>query len=321
VRPFRLAILGVLLALTLPLVSAPAAAIDLDDYRAKLEAIDTSLSQPDPDINAALTGLASIELVTLDDGVSVSPDLSRIMAALDADPPDISGARAGIDAVVATLDLVEAGSATDPDAAESALDDVLARDEFQPEPAEDESQSLWQRFLGWVNDLITSFFEWLDGLLGGSSGEGSPLSIALALIGVLVIVGIVAFAVRSVRESMTPGVTRLAEGSAEEHYTSAQARAEAERLFATGDYRSALRMLYLATLIRWEESGRLRFDRSLTNREVVARVTLHGDATLLEQLSPLVERFDRVWYGGAPCTSSDYASFASLAESAWEAAP
>ncbi|MEX1157933.1 MAG: DUF4129 domain-containing protein, partial [Thermomicrobiales bacterium] len=113
---------------------------------------------------------------------------------------------------------------------------------------------------------------------------------------------------------------RLAEGRTEEHYSSAEARAEAERLFAAGEYRAALRLLYLATLIRWEEAGRLRFDRSLTNREVVARVSRQGDAGLLEQLSPLVDRFDRVWYGGAPCTSDDYTTFASLAERAWEVA-
>jgi hypothetical protein len=320
VRAVRLAILVVVLALVLPLAGAPVVAIDLDEYRVTLEAIDAGLSQPDPDINGTLDTLAAIEPVTLADGSSMSPDLSRITAALEADPPDIASAQAGIEATLSSLDLAQAGSATDPDAAQSALDDVLARDEFQPEPVEDESPSFWQRFLGWINDVITSFFEWLDGLLG-SSGEGSPLSIALALIGVLVVVGIVAFAIRSIRESMTPGVTRLAAGNAEEHYTSAEARAEAERLFAAGDYRAALRMLYLATLIRWEEAGRLRFDRSLTNREVVARVTLRGDATLLEQLSPLVERFDRVWYGGAPCTSNDYAIFASLAERAWDAAP
>ena len=135
---------------------------------------------------------------------------------------------------------------------------------------------------------------------------------------VMALVAIVAFAVRSVRESMTPGVARLTEGDAEAHYTSAQARAEAERLFAAGEYRAALRLRYLATLIRWEEAGRLRFDRSLTNREVVARVTLQGDATLLEQIRPLVDRFDRVWYGGAPCTAEDYTTFASLADRAWE---
>lgn len=117
---------------------------------------------------------------------------------------------------------------------------------------------------------------------------------------------------------MAPGVTRLAERRAEEHYTSVEARAEAERLFTLGEFRAALRLLYLATLIRWEEAGRLRFDRSLTNQEVVARVTAAGDCSMLDQLTPLVERFDRVWYGGANCTADDYQQFASLADRAWE---
>lgn len=313
-------LLALLLALVLTLTAAPAFAADLDSYRTSLEAASAALSRSDADPQRALAELRAVEPVMLDDGTTIAPDLTLVIAALEAEPPEIETAQAGIGAVLAALDLAELEDAIDPDDARTALDAVLARDEFQPEPEEDESRSLWQRFLDQVNTIVTTFFEWLDGILGGSGGSGSPASIGLALVGVLVIVGIVAFAVRSVRESMTPGVTRLADGSAEEHYTSAQARGEAERLFAAGEYRAALRLLYLATLIRWEEAGRLRFDRSLTNREVVARVTRQGDASLLEQLAPLVDRFDRVWYGGAPCTSDDYTSFASLAERAWEAA-
>ena len=40
----------------------------------------------------------------------------------------------------------------------------------------------------------------------------------------------------------------------------------------------------------------------------------HGDAILRDQLAPLVERFDRVWYGGVSCTAEDYAQFAALAD-------
>jgi hypothetical protein len=268
-----------------------------------------------------LSALGGIEPVTLDDGTTITPDLTLVVSALEAEPPDVAAAQAGIESILDGLDLAEAGAVVNPDGARSTLDEVLAREEFQPEPEEDDSSSLWARFLSWVNSVLDSFFGWLDRIIGGQGGEGSPASVALALVGVLVIVGIVAFAVRSVRESMTPGVTRLADGrSAEAHYTSTEARAEAERLFAAGQYRAALRLLYLATLIRWEEAGRLRFDRSLTNREVVARVNIQGDASLLEQLTPLVDRFDRVWYGGAPCTADDYTSFASLADRAWEVA-
>lgn len=312
VRVFALALV-VLLS-----TAGSSSAADIDDYRASLEAANNALNGV-PDVQLALAELRAVEPVTLDDGSTIEPNLSPIVAALESDPPDTAAAQSGIEAILSALDTAENGAATDADAARAALDDVLAREEFQPEP-EDESESYWQRMLGAINDLVTAFFEWFDELLGGSGGGGSPASVGLAVVGVLVIVGIVAFAVRGVRESMTPGVTRLADGSVEEHYTSSEARAEAERLFAAGQYRAALRLLYLATLIRWEEAGRLRFDRSLTNREVVARVNLQGDAALLEQLSPMVDRFDRVWYGGAPCTSEDYTSFATLADRAWEAA-
>jgi hypothetical protein len=310
-----------MLIVVMALTFAPTEAADLDSYRASLEAASESLGRSDPDVEAALSALGGIEPVTLDDGTTITPDLTLVVSALEAEPPDVAAAQAGIESILDGLDLAEAGAVVNPDGARSTLDEVLAREEFQPEPEEDDSSSLWARFLSWVNSVLDSFFGWLDRIIGGQGGEGSPASVALALVGVLVIVGIVAFAVRSVRESMTPGVTRLADGrSAEAHYTSTEARAEAERLFAAGQYRAALRLLYLATLIRWEEAGRLRFDRSLTNREVVARVNIQGDASLLEQLTPLVDRFDRVWYGGAPCTADDYTSFASLADRAWEVA-
>ena len=313
----RVRLFAFALVVVLTFTFVPVRAADLDSYRASLESASESLRRSNPDVDGALSALRGIEPITLDDGSTVAPDLSLVISALAADPPDVAAAQAGIESIIDALDV--AGVAANPDGARETLDEVLARDEFQPEPEDDESRSLWMRFLDRVNEALDSFFGWVDRILGGQGGEGSPGSIVLALIGILVIVGIVAFAVRSVRESMSPGVTRLADGrDAEAHYTSAQARAEAERLFAAGEYRAALRLLYLATLIRWEEAGRLRFDRSLTNREVVARVNIQGDASLLEQLTPLVDRFDRVWYGGAPCTADDYTNFASLADRAWE---
>ncbi len=312
-------LLALVLAGVLSLPALPVSAIDLDTYRARIEAANDVLSGANPDVAVALSELRGVEPVELENGTVVNPDLSLVIAALETSPPDEATARAGLTAILSALDAGTNGGINDAEA-HAALADVLAREEFQPAPEEEQSRSLWQRFLSWIDSVLTPIFEWIDRLFGGSGDGNSPASIVMAIVGVLVIIGIVAFAVRSVRESMTPGVTRLANGAAEEHYTSAEARAEAERLFAAGEYRAALRLLYLATLIRWEEAGRLRFDRSLTNREVVARVTLQGDAPLLGQLSPLVDRFDRVWYGGATCTAEDYTNFASLADRAWEAA-
>lgn len=316
----RLGLLALAIVFVSALATSPAVAADLDHYRASLEAIRANLSATDPDLPLALTELRGVEPITLSDGTTVVPDLSGVIAALDAEPADVVVAGAGLDAILAALDLAELGAASDAETSRAALERVLSREEFQPEPEADHSPSLWQRVTSLIGDVASAVAEWIDRVFGGRGDGGSPVSSGLAILGVLVVVGIVAFAVRGVRGAMSPSVARLVDGAEEAQYTSAQARAEAERRFAAGEYRAALRLLYLATLIRWEEAGRLRFDRTLTNREVVARVTLHGDASLLEQLSPLVERFDRVWYGGASCTSDDYRAFAVLAERAWEAA-
>jgi hypothetical protein len=78
----------------------------------------------------------------------------------------------------------------------------------------------------------------------------------------------------------------------------------AEQLIAAGDYRAAVRYLVLAVLAVLHKKGRLDFDRSLTNRELlhVAR----QDPALAEPLAAVVHTFDSVWYGFKPIAPSDY---------------
>ena len=66
----------------------------------------------------------------------------------------------------------------------------------------------------------------------------------------------------------------------------------AQTFSAGGDYRTAVRYLYLSTLLLLEERGLFRYDRSLTNREYLRRVA--HDPTLSAILQDVVEVFDRV---------------------------
>lgn len=59
-----------------------------------------------------------------------------------------------------------------------------------------------------------------------------------------------------------------------------------------------MRYLYLAALLRLDERGQLRYNRALTNREYLDRV--QDNPHLQAALPPIVETFDRVWYGYAP---------------------
>jgi hypothetical protein len=90
--------------------------------------------------------------------------------------------------------------------------------------------------------------------------------------------------------------------------TSEEAVQRAQEASALQDYRQALRLLYLASLLKLDEIGALRYDHALTNREYVRRVALRP--ALADALRPVVETFDDVWYGYRPLTSEGYATFA-----------
>lgn len=89
--------------------------------------------------------------------------------------------------------------------------------------------------------------------------------------------------------------------------TSAEAVERAQDASTAQDYRLALRMLYLASLLKLDEIGALRYDRALTNREYVREVTLQS--ALAQLLRPVVETFDDVWYGYRPVTPEEYGAF------------
>lgn len=73
--------------------------------------------------------------------------------------------------------------------------------------------------------------------------------------------------------------------------------AMADRLIGEGKYREAVRCLYLACLLRFDEAGVARFIRSETNWEHLARIS--SSPTLPADLDFRVptREFDRIWYG------------------------
>ena len=91
--------------------------------------------------------------------------------------------------------------------------------------------------------------------------------------------------------------------------TSTEAIQRAQVASTVQDYRLALRMLYLASLLKLDEIGALRYDRALTNREYVRQVSLKP--ALADALWPVVETFDDVWYGFRPVTADGYGAFES----------
>jgi hypothetical protein len=92
-------------------------------------------------------------------------------------------------------------------------------------------------------------------------------------------------------------------------------RDRARRLAGEGNFREALRHLYIALLLILDARGVWRYDTRRTNWEHIAalRQSSKGDpsrAPLVEPLSDLTLRFDRVRYGNAGCDQEDWTRFA-----------
>lgn len=137
-------------------------------------------------------------------------------------------------------------------------------------------------------------FGWLDWLFDPSQFITGCLTI-LAIIVVTGVIGYTALAIRGglKREARRPIANGL-EGE-ERNLSSVKAIQRADEVAVEGDFRKGVRYLYLSTLLWLEERGVLRYDRTLTNREVLEAVPT-GSA-LRGRLTPVVQTFDRVWYG------------------------
>lgn len=91
---------------------------------------------------------------------------------------------------------------------------------------------------------------------------------------------------------------------------SAEARRRAQTAASEGDFRNAIRYRCLAVLLVLDEVGKLVFDRSATNREYLFRAS----GLLHDELQPLLDRFDDVWYGNSPTGAEEWARYSAQAD-------
>ncbi|MCB8965346.1 MAG: DUF4129 domain-containing protein [Ardenticatenaceae bacterium] len=92
--------------------------------------------------------------------------------------------------------------------------------------------------------------------------------------------------------------------SLEEVETADEALDLAGQLANAGQYREAVRHLFLAALLTLAENRAITLDQSLTNHELLIEARRHP--ALAHALQPVVYTFDRVWYGYQPLTPADY---------------
>jgi hypothetical protein len=143
---------------------------------------------------------------------------------------------------------------------------------------------------------------------GGGSGIGIPVGLSealLAFVGIVVVIVVLFFLARGF--NIQPASLDLSDDGSDDPTTSESARERAEDSQAEQDYRTAIRYLYLESLLLLDERGLIHYDRSLTNREHLRQVSNQPNVT--EALRPVVNTFDRVWYGFASVDEALYQEF------------
>ncbi len=241
--------------------------------------------------------------VLLPDGTVVPVDHSRLVAMLRDNPPNLSQ----LDGLLTALLAARRAPGDNFGAAHyrDALTTILNAPEFQWPAEKPSALKIW-----WEN-LKRRLWEWLNRLLFGKTAAGSGRSLSSYLLtigGGLFLLLVLFYVLRGLRLSLVAEKT-LGSESTKVHapLTADAALHQAQTLSTGGDYRTAIRYLYLAALLTLDERGLLHYDRSLTNQEYAR--TLERIPPLAGIFKSIVNVFDRVWYGRQRVDATAYMDY------------
>ena len=314
---FIFGIVFALTGLTSPAMAAPPASAGFQDAHAPIdEAAYWELvqrtrdeaaalkGQPEQAVKAGLAALAveweAVTQVRGADGRLLPLDNGYLIEALRAVPPQPSKVVEILDALLYARDENPGQVFSTADLA--PLQAILARPEFDwpenpPNPLDEWFQKLWER----IN-------QWLNSVFGDLQFTLSIDSTVLAILAAVLLVVILFFVFKSVFADFVREARLAANGNGGDEILTAESAFErAQSLSRGGDYRSAVRYLYLSSLLALDERGLLRYDRSKTNREYLRSVA--GSPELSEPLEDVIEVFDDVWYGYHPLEEESFQQY------------
>ncbi len=225
-------------------------------------------------------------------------------------------------------------SQADARAAQASARDILSRPEFQvPEPGDEkqdptaeEELGPWERFLKWLGEWLAELFKRSDPEPmrmpnAGAGGQALANMLVVVLIaGVLVVLVLVLL--RALRKDAKDGegggleVSTQDAASLAADPTNALSRPPegwahlADELAARGEYREAVRSLYLALLSRLHREGVIHYDTALSNWDYLRQ--FKGRREWLPPFRELTRRFDFAWYGNLPVGVEGYRDFRTL---------
>ena len=214
-----------------------------------------------------------------------------------------------------TLDseLIRSQEAAQTDSREEArvkLRQILDRAEYRKK-----EESRLAAFIRKIYDKVAGFLgELRDGLgrllskLFGSAAEGSVLSVIVAVVALAALLGVVIYLAAQIKPRRKRAKKRTVLGEEIEAGTTPRDLFEAAMTAArAGDYRNAVRKLYISLLYDLSERNLLELEDSATNHEYVTRLSRF--TALLPPLNFMTDRFDVSWYGMFPTTPDEFSVY------------
>ena len=191
--------------------------------------------------------------------------------------------------------------------AEAAARAVLSARIYDYEPLP--PPSLLDRFSGWLERMLNRMFRRHASPSIPHVGLGFVKGIVIILLtgAFALLVAVLVQWLRRRTALPQPLALDETEAALVEARDTDSLKALAEQKARLGDYRLALRFVYLALLVTLDTNGVLRFDRSKTNWEYLRSLRASGRADVYDAMTPLTREFDRIWYGFANADASDYA--------------
>ena len=228
-------------------------------------------SKSEAEIRQELNALAiqwdQVSSVALRDGSVIQVESSYLTTELRMDPPRLDRLENLLDALLHAHEEYAQNLFTLKDMV--PLKEILARPEFQWK----EEQPLE------MPDWLGRIFDWLDQLSNRVAGITVRYG-RIPLIATAVILFLLSlfFISRGLSRGLVREAQLAAAGNeSDEMITSKGAFKRAESLSMQGDYRNAIRYLYLSSLLVLDEQGIMRYDRSRTNREYLRSVSFRPE--------------------------------------------
>jgi hypothetical protein len=194
---------------------------------------------------------------------------------------------------------------------------ILARPEFAPRPR----LSFWDAFWDVLWQLLVAVWDWLTAPVQDAvRGHLVWRDLALLVVAIVVLVAGVVFLARTVRGHMVGEAAISAQEAARRRERSDRLWREADQLARAGRLEDAVRALYLAALYALEERHVLSVQDAWTNREHAERLArARPDAGAA--FAAVVQRYDRLRYGGATVDDAAFGELRALVERARSLAP